>query len=297
MTRRNFRFRGESRALDAEARSSAPGRFVELPDGLVHYEMAGPSNAQAVVLVHGFSVPYCIWDPTFEALVEAGFRVLRYDLYGRGYSDRPDTVYDQELFDRQLLNLLSALGVDQPVDVLGLSMGGAIAVVFTDRHPDLVRKLCLIDPVGLPFKRPFAAKLLEAPMLGEWIMSLFGDRILVPGLKDDFYEPKNFPEYVEQYRTQMQYIGFKRALLSTIRSGMLAGATEAYAGVGRQDRPVMLIWGRKGRVVPFELSEKVRELIPHVEFHAIDEAGHVPHYERPEVVNPLLVKFLAGRRD
>ncbi len=293
MTKRTFHFRGESQVLDKETRFSAPGQFVDLPDGVVHYEVAGPSDAQTVVLVHGFSVPYYIWDPTFKALVEAGFRVLRYDLYGRGYSDRPDTVYDHELFDRQLLNLLSTLGIDQPVDVLGLSMGGAIAVVFTDQHPDLVRKLCLIDPAGLPFKRPFAAKLLEAPMLGEWIMSLFGDRILVAGLKDDFYESKRFPEYMEQYRMQMQYAGFKRALLSTIRSGLLAGATEAYAGVGRQDRPVMLIWGRNDQIVPFELSGKVRELIPRVEFHAIDEAGHIPHYEQSELVNALLLEFLA----
>jgi len=255
--------------------------------------MAGPSNAQTVVLVHGFSVPYYIWDPTFKALVEAGFRVLRYDLYGRGYSDRPDLTYDQDLFDRQLLNLLSALDIDQPIDLMGLSMGGAIAVVFTDRHPDGVRKLGLIDPAGLPFERPFAARLLEAPILGEWIMSLFGNRILVPGLKDDLCEPERSPEYVEQYLAQMQYVGFKRALLSTMRSGLLAGATDAYAGVGKQDCPVMLIWGRKDQVVPFELSEQIEELIPQVEFHAIDEAGHVPHYERPEVVNPLLIEFLA----
>ena len=70
MAKQSFRFRGESQVLDAEARSSAPGRFVDLPDGVVHYEMGGPLNAQTVVLVHGFSVPYYIWDPTFEALVE-----------------------------------------------------------------------------------------------------------------------------------------------------------------------------------------------------------------------------------
>jgi pimeloyl-ACP methyl ester carboxylesterase len=56
------------------------------------------------VLIPGFSVPYVIWDPTFEDLVEKGFRVLRYDLFGRGYSDRPDAIYDLELFDRQLMN-------------------------------------------------------------------------------------------------------------------------------------------------------------------------------------------------
>jgi pimeloyl-ACP methyl ester carboxylesterase len=141
-------FFGESLILDAEARSRASGEFVALPDGMVHYEMAGPPGGQTVVLVHGFSIPYYIWDPTFGALVETGLRVLRYDLYGRGYSDRPDTVYDSDLFDRQLLGLLSALDVDRPVNLVGLSMGGPIAVVFTDRHPQMVHKLGLISATG-----------------------------------------------------------------------------------------------------------------------------------------------------
>jgi len=111
----------DTQGLDAEARSGAPGQFIELTEGTVHYELAGPSHAQTVVLVPGFSVPYRIWDPTFEALVRAGFQVLRYDLFGRGYSDRPDTQYNQDLFDLQLSNLLEALEINKPVDLVGLS--------------------------------------------------------------------------------------------------------------------------------------------------------------------------------
>jgi pimeloyl-ACP methyl ester carboxylesterase len=68
--------------------------------------------------------------------------------------------------------------------------------------------------------------------------------------------------------------------------------TETYRRVGEQERPALLIWGREDEAIPFDTHEKVRETIPHIEFHAIDGAGHGPHGERPEQVNPLLIEFL-----
>lgn len=271
-----FRFCGESLILDSEARSSAPGEFIELPDGIVHYEMAGPSSGQTVVLVHGFSTPYHTWDATFDALIEAGFRVLRYDLYGRGYSDRPNTAYNADLFDRQLLDLLSALNVDKPVDLIGFSMGGAIIVIFADRHPAKVHKIGLIDTTGFPPKQTFAAKLGQAPVVGELLTCLY-------------CRPEKYPE---RARSQMRYKGFRRALLSTVRHGPLSDLAETYRRVGEQKRPVLLIWGREDQTIPFDTHKRVEETIPHLEFHAIDEAGHGPHGERPELVNPLLIEFL-----
>jgi pimeloyl-ACP methyl ester carboxylesterase len=271
-----FSLCGESLILDSEARSSAPGEFIELPDGIVHYEMAGPSNGQTVVLVHGFSTPYHTWDATFDALIEAGFQVLRYDLYGRGYSDRPNTAYTADLFDRQLLDLLSALNVEVPVDLIGFSMGGAIIVIFTDRHPAKVRKLGLIDTAGFPLKRTLAAKLGQAPVVGE-LLTCFD------------YRPEKHPE---RTRTQMRYKGFRRALLSTVRHGPLGDLAETYRRVGEQKRPVLLIWGREDQAIPFDTHKRVEETIPHLEFHAIDEAGHGPHGERPGLVNPILIEFL-----
>ena len=285
-------YRGETQVLDAEIRSSAPGQFVELSDGLVHYEIAGSPGAQTVILVPGFSVPYPIWDPTFEVLVEAGLQVLRYDLYGRGYSDRPDTIYNQDLYDRQLWNLLDVLKIKERIDLVGLSLGGAITVVFADRHPESVRKLCLIDPAGIPWKQSLPARLGAAPVLGKLIMGLLGDKVLVSNLSGYFYRDRGYLVLKQEFLNQMQYVGFKNSLLSTLRSGVATGAIEAYERVGKRGNPVMLIWGREDRVVPFELSERVMEIIPNIEFHAIDDAGHIPHFECPEVVNPLLIDFL-----
>jgi pimeloyl-ACP methyl ester carboxylesterase len=287
-----YRFRSEPRVLDDDARAGAPGRFVQLPDGLIHYELAGPSDAQPVVLVHGFSIPYYIWDPTFAALAEAGFRVLRYDLFGRGWSDRPDVAYNADLYDRQLLGLLDALGIRAPVDVAGLSMGGPIAIHFADRHPERVRRMVLVDPAGFPMKQPLGAGLVRAPGIGEWLMDRLSEPILIKGLSKDMKYPERFPEYVDRYREQMQYAGFRRALLSTMRSGMLTGAAEACRRVGAQGKSMLLIWGREDQVIPLATSRAVKAAIPHVEFHTIDEAGHVPHMERPDVVNPLLIEFL-----
>jgi pimeloyl-ACP methyl ester carboxylesterase len=94
MRRQGPIYRGETRYLDHDARSSAPAKSTELSDAMVHYELDGPPDAQRIVLGPGFSVPYSIWDPTFHALIEAGFQVLRYGLFGREYSDRPDICYD-----------------------------------------------------------------------------------------------------------------------------------------------------------------------------------------------------------
>lgn len=287
----------ERKPLDDEARAAAPGDFVTLSEGLTHYERAGPVEGTPVVLVHGFSVPAFIWSPTFETLAEAGFSVVRYDLLGRGYSDRPRGPYDLDRFDRQLYDLTAALDLGPTVHLMGLSMGGAVAVGFTDRHPGRVRTLTLIDPAGLPMKAHPAMGLLRVPLVGEVLMATVGRRVMINGLARDFPMPEKLPALARQYLTQMQYRGFMRALLSTIRHGPLASMAPAYRRVGARSLPVLLVWGKEDTTVPFALSERVRSAMPRAEFHAIEGAGHVPHLEQPALVNPWLVRFLKDHND
>ena len=282
--------------LDEKARADAPGGFVTLSEGVTHYETAGPTGGPTVVLIHGFSVPAFIWSPAFETIGEAGFRVVRYDLFGRGYSDRPQGPYGRGRFDRQLLDLIAALELGPSVDLMGLSMGGAIAVDFTDRHSDMVSSLTLIAPAGLPMKTLWTLRLLHVPLLGELLMATAGRRVLVSSLIRDFRMPELLPALTPQYLAQMRYRGFTRALLSTIRHGPLRGMAPAYRRVGDRNLPILLIWGREDTTVPFALSERVRAATPNAEFHAIDGGGHVPHMEQPELVNGHLVNFLARQR-
>ena len=80
--------------MNNEARKGIPGQFIKLTNGITHYQSGGPDTGKTIILVHGFSVPYYIWDTTYDSLVQNGLHVIRYDLFGRGYSDRPDVKYD-----------------------------------------------------------------------------------------------------------------------------------------------------------------------------------------------------------
>lgn len=285
----------EKHALDDLARQSVEanafgGSYVRLAAGVTHYQLAGPKNAHTVVLVHGFSVPYFIWDPTFDALTAAGFRVLRFDLYGRGWSDRPDVTYNPDLFDQQLVQLLGALNINEPIDIVGLSMGGPITVNFATRHPASVRKVVLYDPAyGKGFPPPWQ---LRAPLVSDFVMAVLRAPTMPASQRDDFVHPERYPDYFPKYTTQMRYKGFRRAVCSTIVNFLSVDNTGAFAEFGKSGKPVLLIWGRADQTVPFSVSDNVRKAIPQAEFHAIDDAAHLPFYEHPEIVNPILIEFL-----
>ena len=219
----------EVATLDESTRAGVPGEFVALSGGVTHYEEAGPDTGRVVVLVHGFSVPAYIWDSTFKALSEEGNHVIRYDLFGRGWSDRPDAAYDGPMYDRQLDELLDSLHVVGPFDLAGLSFGGYVTAHYAGTHAGRVRTLVLLDPVAGGSPLP---AMLRAPVLGPWIWQV----LRVPGMADgqasDFLHPEHFPGWADRYRPQMRFKGFGRSLL---RSAGVMGSTNfdsLYAGVG-----------------------------------------------------------------
>jgi pimeloyl-ACP methyl ester carboxylesterase len=286
-------YRDETRELNDLTRKELSGSFIQLPDGVTHYELSNPDRENTVILVHGFSVPYFIYDPTFEFLTGSGFRVLRYDLFGRGFSDRPEARYNIDLFVKQLGDLLDALSFTRPVDLVGLSTGGPITATFTARFPERVNKLVLIDPIGA--KILFLARILKVaatPIVGEAVISLVRSDLILKDIISDLLDRELVGQFKDKYIAAMQYKGFKRGILSSIRNGMLDSFLEIYQRVGKLEKPVLLCWGRNDPTVPFKHSDVLRAALPKVEFHVIENCGHIPHYEKPEEFNPILLHFL-----
>ena len=280
----------ERHTLDDSARSGAHGKFVKLSDGVTHYDVSGPDTGRTVVLVHGFSVPYYIWDSTANSLSKAGYRVIRYDEYGRGLSDRPDTRYADDLYDRQLTELLDSLRVTERVDLAGVSMGGAVTSMFAGRHPKRVRSIVLVDPVAGTVG---SMGKFGLPAVGRYLWQTTAMPFMADGQASDFVEPSRFPNWAERYREQTRYRGFGRALLShrLERQGMTMDTV--YQRVARESIPVLLVWGKEDKTVPFERSEGVRKAIPAAEFHAIDGVGHLPILEKAQLTDSLILAFLA----
>lgn len=287
-----FPYFDETRELNETTRKDAEGSFIALSEGVTHYELGGNKNGPPVVLVHGFSVPYFIFDSTFEFLCKSGFHVLRYDLFGRGLSDRPKSNYDIRLFVRQLKDLLDGLEFKK-INLLGLSMGGPITAAFIAQHPDYVTSHILIDPAGAkPIRFSNLLKVATLPVFGELLLGLFGSESMVRNIASDLFTPELVKPFQERYKVQMQFSGFKRAILSTVRNKMLDSFISEYERIGQMKKPTLLFWGRQDTTVPFEHSKDILRAIPHAQLKVIENCGHIPHYEKPEEVYPILLEFL-----
>lgn len=283
----------EKTELTGEIRSSLPGDTAILSGGTTYYEFAGDNTGPVVVLVHGFSTPSYIWDPTYDYLKKENFRVLRYDLFGRGYSDRPRADYGLDLFVSQLDGLVSALGLSkESLNLVGLSLGGPVVAAYANAFPGRVDSLTLIDPYTLPASGREVFP-LNVPLVGEYITAVYLVPFMLPNAQpDDFYNPDLFPDWVERYKVQLHYKGFRRAILSTIRNMKDISGIGEYARLKGKDIPVLLVWGKEDRSIPREQIDRILAVLPEIEFHEIEFAAHLPHYERPEVVNPIIGNFL-----
>jgi pimeloyl-ACP methyl ester carboxylesterase len=282
----------ERRTLDDRSRAEAPGRFVRLEDGLTHYEASGPDSGRVVILAAGFSVPAYIWDSLYQGLADSGFRVIRYDYYGRGWSDRPVTEYDRSLFERQLAGLLDSLGIRQPVALAGLSFGGAVVTNFADRHPERVGSIIYFDPV-FNTGRPLPWNERTAHRWGVEMVMHGGTEAAARSQLGDFLHPERHPDWVDRYRVQQRFRGTRES----IRRTRVAIAVEPPQGellrrLGEDPRPVLVVWGREDPVAPFPESEALLAAMPRATFVPVDSAAHLPHLERPEVVLPAVVRFL-----
>jgi pimeloyl-ACP methyl ester carboxylesterase len=287
----------EDAALDNTARARAPGQFVMLEEGLTHFETAGADSGRPVVFAAGFSVPAYIWDPLFSTLADSGFRVIRYDYYGRGWSDRPTREYTQDLFARQLNQLLDSLGIAGPVDLAGLSFGGAVITSFADRYPDRIGSLIYVDPLILAPRRP---RLRHRSALAWNLHMVFGGGTdeAATGQMADFLHPENYPDWVSRYREQQQFLGTRAAIRA---SHLGAAASESQMPllrrIGESGRPVLLVWGRQDRIIPIGGSDSVRAAIPGTIFLPVDSAGHLPHIEQPDTVAAHVIGFLRSVRE
>ena len=278
--------------LDDSVRRATPGNFARLTDGYTHYELGGPPAGHVVVLAAGFSVPYYIWDPTFAALTNAGFRVLRYDYYGRGFSDRPDLPYTQVFYVRQLDELLQSLKVTESIDLVGLSLGAGVVTSFADAFPDRVRSLIYMDP---SFRMPGALPAFASmPRVWNFIVGSVAERGWADEQPSDFLHPERFPDWADRYRVQLQYRGFRRARLSELVANADLDQNEEIEEVGRHPRPVLVIWGKQDPSVPFDSNGPLLQAMPRARLVPVEDSGHLPQWEQPAVTHGAMIEFLRG---
>lgn len=290
--RRSF-YKSELRQLNPESRQAIPGTFVALSDGVTRYDLTGPDHGPTLVMIHGAGLnSLSTWDPLAENLIRNGCGVLRYDLFGQGYSDRPDKEYGPELFVRQLEDLLSELKVTGPLSLVGFSMGAAVAAWYANKHRESIADLTLIAAGGINVELGLGIRVLKLPFVGESILRLYGERLLV----NRYRGMRHAPEYVRHaldLGTQTLGIhGTRRALLSVLRNMPVKETVDIYRQIGQSKIPVLAVFGKEDRAAPVAVSAEMRKLIPSAEIHEITNASHGLVFDNAGEIGGIILDFL-----
>jgi len=294
----------EVRGITPEALAGRGLTHAVLTHGATHYEFCadGDKNQPIVVLVHGGTLPMWVWDKQFKALMEDGFRVLRYDMYGRGYSARPeDVVYDRDLYRTQLEELLENVCPEEEVfDLVGVSMGAGTAVDFVARSPARARKLVLVSPVVNGVNK-IRSKRLKAcpPALGPCLVRCVGVQRTV-NRAAAFLTGKELGEgptqdpYIDRFIEQTTIAGYRTSLRSMVCSDALGDYRSAYAKAGEElgAERILMLWAKDDEDIAADMIEQARNEIAGLNVITFDEGGHGLMFRRAADVNKELLPFL-----
>ena len=291
------KYRVDSQELTDEIISHSDGSFIDLPCGKTHYSVEGEGK-EWVVLVHGYATPLFIYDKIAEGLVKEGYKILRYDLLGRGLSERVNNVYNPELFAEQLKELTDKVIGDDAFYLIGTSMGGTITTTFTAANPDKVKKLVLLAPAGMVFEAPAYMVLANVKVFGEMMFYTIGGKVLVKNCaKEMIYSGDEAKEeYREKFAYYAQFKGTLKATLSSLRNTILnfETARKGYDGVAEAKTPVLVIWGTKDQTMPYYQAERIQKVLPQMELITYEGSGHIFLYDEGKRTVKDILPFLRG---
>lgn len=288
--------KAETRPIKDRDRKLHKGYYIILKDGSTRYQLSGPGK-ETVVLVHGFSSPYFIYDNLYDMLVWAGYRVLRYDLIGRGLSDRPKMKYDADAFVRQLDELTDRLLPGEKFTLIGTSMGGIISARFVQMHPDKVTRLILLAPAVMDtFKAPLSFKLCRIPVIGHTIFRLVAPYPIISHCADELRLASDYEKdrYILRFTDFARYKGCMRALASSLSDCILDydTAMNAYRAVRASGKPMLVIWGTDDHTMPYYQIERMKEICPDAKYITYEGSYHMFVFDEPDRVMEDMIPWM-----
>jgi len=149
----------------AQFRADSGYSEAKLSHGITAYQVHGPQQGPALIIIHGGTLGSLAYQAYVPPLVKAGYRVVVYDQYGRGFSDRPKTALSIDLMRHQLRELMDDLEI-QRANLFGVSFGGAILARFGAMHPERVSALAYQVPVIEGASVGLAGTLAAMPVVG-----------------------------------------------------------------------------------------------------------------------------------
>jgi 3-oxoadipate enol-lactonase len=270
--------------LAGPAQGQADGeiRYLALVDVTLRarVEGAGPP----IVLLHEMGMSLESWDDIVPALA-SNHRVIRYDLRGFGLSEKILGAVTIEQEQADLIGVLDALGVDQPVVLIGGAVGGAIALRFAADHPERVAGLIAISPaVDVPASSRAGVLATAARIERGGLRALLGDM-------EDIYPSsiRRDPARVARFRA-IQLATDPVSMAATLR---MIATTEHVSEYSKIRAPALIVAAELYPARPVESVRAIARAIPNGRFLSL-RTGHFMAIQSPELLLPAIEEFLAA---
>jgi len=262
--------------------------FATVEKAKIYYETAG--SGTPFVMIHAGVADSRQWNNEF-ALFVRDYQVIRYDMRGYGKSEPVDGEFSHM---GDLISVLETLNVNEPMILMGCSMGGGLAMDFALTHPSKVKALIMVGsgPSGLELDVPTPDKFSEAEKAYE-----AGDLDLVAELETQiwFDGMGRTPEQVNPAMRKLAYDMNRKALgyeAKELGKRLPNTETMAFDRLGSLNIPVLVIVGAHD--VPYirAAADYMNDKIPNVQKVQIADAAHLPNMDHPDKFQEFVENFL-----
>jgi pimeloyl-ACP methyl ester carboxylesterase len=245
-----------------------------------------------LVLLHGLGATQQIWSLVVSALATER-RVITLDLPGFGASAPVGNGFDLTSVAERVARALAAQRVRAPYDLVGHSLGGAVALTLAATRPRLINRLVLVAPAGL--QRPMHVPPL---LLGAGAEGLLAARRRLAALTDLWWGRRLLLAFAADDGARLSPAQARMMIEASAAARRISPAMVAIAQADLRPLldanrvPLGLLWGARDRAVPPELARQIVAARPDAELEVIDRAGHVPMMERPDQFSAALGRLL-----
>lgn len=270
------------------------GSFVDVGDNRIHYLDYG--TGPDVLLIHGGGGGGGVWFDQIAAL-SSRFRLIVPDNLFFGLSTGPAVPTNiQALTSGYLTEFMNQMGIEK-ASIVGQSIGGYAATRLSIERSDLVDRLVLISSAGFGKHLPFGFRMASLPLIDRilsreifLIHKLFFENITVKNRTSE--QAAAYLEYAHLVRGRKHHAEAIRRHLTLFVN--IKGQKNIFSkcDLAQIQAPTMVIQGRQDKFFPIDHAINARKLIKNSTLEIIEQCGHIPMLDKPEIVNDLIIKHL-----
>ncbi|WP_221177495.1 alpha/beta fold hydrolase [Nocardioides marmoriginsengisoli] len=267
---------------------------VEVGGVPLRVRVSGPGDGTPILLIHGIARSLEDWNESQDLLAAAGHRVISTDLPGFGYSRKGRERPGLPAFGRAMAGLLDALGVTEPVHVMGNSLGGGVSMTLAVDHPDRVASVTLVNSVGFGSEVNISALPMTYGVLAQLpgLAGTFGPRAREAGantIRDLFFDRslattdqfRHAGKLAKQKDFRATFLGTAATLGAPVVGVKAGWRRELLGRVAASGIPILVIWGDADKILPPHQVDAAKAALPAARFHVFADTGHMPQVERP----------------